>query len=307
MGAGGAGLHASGAGDLRGRAPGGGGAEDQGADEAAGADDPRGGRAEADGQPARPDGAQIRATGGKRDKIDNHEIARACREAIAAGGTDGFKARAARLLGREPTWLRDRIRENDQLRALFGNVADAEGAQPPREAEVMNRTPQGLPSPGGVELAQVVGEADNLILRDGLKKLGVSEKTLERLKTLDGLAKSSGHFLSISLEKTHRMYFLQLVHLMEVSDDLRERLLAKEGEKGYIGDDEARAYFNRNYAEMVKEAGSGYKLMMEGAQAMVKMLQAAKGDEELPGGGTKKPGWGRGQRSVKPTEAATDA
>lgn len=156
-----------------------------------------------------------------------------------------------------------------------------------------------MPTPTAIELADVVSESDNVLLRKGLTKLGISQKTLDRLKTLDGLARSSGQFLSISLEKTHRMYFLQLVQLMEVSDQLRERLLAKVGEQGYINDPEARAFFNKNYIDMVKEAGSGYKLMMEGAAAMVRMLQAASGEQG--GGAKKKPGWGRTGRNGPPS------
>jgi hypothetical protein len=188
----------------------------------------------------------------------------------------------------------ERIKDSPQLKALWSKVDAVDGHKAPTKGEVMNREMSIVPpvDPEGVELAQMVSEADNEILRKGLKKLGVSEKMISRLKTLDGLAKSSGHFLSISLEKTHRLYFLQLLGLNEVADELRGRLLAKAGEPGYVNDDEARACFNRNYAEYVKEAGNGYKLMMEGASAMVRMLQAAKGDEDGPTGGGK-PKWSR--------------
>jgi hypothetical protein len=148
--------------------------------------------------------------------------------------------------------------------------------------------------PESVDLAQMVAESDNEILRKGLKELGVSDEMLERMKTLDGLARTSGHFLSVSLEKTHRLDFLQLIHLHEVADGLRQKLLAKAGAPGHIADDETRSYLNRNYVELVKAGGEGYKLMMEGAQAMVRMLAAAQGDdpEDKPTG-TGKPRWGR--------------
>lgn len=202
--------------------------------------------------------------------------------------------------------MADRINGHAQLKALWGKKTanSPAGPEAPRAGEVLNRGPLDLPkgTPAAIELAEMVSDQDNAMLREGLKKLGVRTETIERLRTLDGLARSSGHFLSISLEKTHRMYFLQLVHLMELSDDLRAKLMAKPGEDGYIVDDEARAAFNKNYAEMVKESGRGYALMMEGAAAMVKMMQAAKGDDDQPGGGMKKPKWGR----VKKAEA-TDA
>lgn len=156
----------------------------------------------------------------------------------------------------------------------------------------MNRDPSDLPAaPRSVELAELVSETDNIILRDGLAKLGVSSKMIERIKNLDGLATSSGKFLSVSLEKTHRMYFLQLVSLMEMGDELRERLMIPAGQEGYIANDEARAFFNKNYIDMVKEAGNGYKQMLEGAQAMVRMMAAMQ--PTTPEGRKRKPGFNK--------------
>lgn len=208
----------------------------------------------------------------------------------------GDRALAAKVLGLTGTELKDRIRGNKELKALWPISRSAHGPSVPeaKTAEVMNRKPRQMSdlTPESVELAQMVSESDNELLRKGLKELGVSDKMVERLKTLDGLARSSGHFLSISLEKTHRLYFLQLIGLNEVADELRTRLLAKPNEDGYITNDEARAFLNRNYAEMVKEAGNGYKIMMEGASNMVRMLAAAKGNDD-PTGPTGKPKWGR--------------
>lgn len=200
--------------------------------------------------------------------------------------------------------LKYRIHTNPQLKALWGQTDGVDGPVVPRETEAMNRPIDVLPemSVEGVELAQMVSESDNEILRKGLAKLGVSETMIKRLKTLDGLAKSGGHFLSISLEKTHRLYFLQVVHLHEVTDLVRHRLMAKPGEDGHIASDETRAYFTRNYVELVKEGGSAYKLMMEGASNMVRMLQAAKGGDDETPGATGKPKWGR-VRTVKDANA----
>lgn len=167
----------------------------------------------------------------------------------------------------------------------------------------MTRSPSDLPPaappivPTSATLAEVVSEADNEMLRNGLKKLGVSAETLTKLKDLDGLAQSAGHFLSISLEKTHRMYFLQLVHLMELADSIRIRLNKPKGEEGYVESDEARAFFTKNYTDIVKEVGNGYKNMLNGAEAMVSMLSTARG---APVANRKKMGW----RKVTAVEAA---
>lgn len=136
----------------------------------------------------------------------------------------------------------------------------------------------------------MVSEADKAFHEAGLKTLGASDNLLKRIRDLDGLAKTSGGFIAISLEKTARSYYVQVMELMETAHQLRQRLMAKKGEEGYVADDEARAFFNKNYLEMVKEAGRAYQLMLMGAEAMVKMLILTKGDD--PSGGTKKkPGW----------------
>ncbi len=208
----------------------------------------------------------------------------------------GDRALAAEALGISREELKDRIRKNKELKALWPSSLGVKGPAAPETntVEVMNRRPKEMSdmTPESVELAQMVSASDNELLRKGLKELGVSDKMLERLKTLDGLARSSGHFLSISLEKTHRLYFIQLIGLNEVADELRGRLLAKSGDPGFIDNDELRSYLNRNYVEMVKEAGNGYKIMMEGATNMVRMLNAASGKDD-PGAPTGKPKWGR--------------
>lgn len=219
----------------------------------------------------------------------------------------GNRALAAEVLGIAQHDLSARIRKNPELKALWSNSRSVHGNPAPeaKTVEVMNRRPKQMSdlTPESVELAQMVSESDNELLRKGLKKLGVSDKMVERLKTLDGLARSSGHFLSISLEKTHRLYFLQLIGLNEVADELRARLLAKPDEPGWVAGDEERAFLNRNYSEMVKEAGNGYKIMMEGAANMVRMLAAAKGNDD-PTGPTGKPKWGRVNepKAVDPTQ-----
>lgn len=134
----------------------------------------------------------------------------------------------------------------------------------------------------------MISEQDKELLHKGLSKLGVSESTLQKLRDLDGLAQSTGHFLSISLEKTHRMYFLQLVHLMELADSVRLRLMIPKDADGYIDKDEARAFFQKNYNDMVKEVGNGYKNMLAGAEAMVSMLSTAK---QIPHANRKRMGW----------------
>ena len=207
--------------------------------------------------------------------------------------TKGDRAKAADILGITVHGLDKRIYENSQLNAIWGRgeLSNPDGPSPPQGTQAMDRKPLDLPAdPDGVELAQMVAKADRELHEKGLKKLGVSKDMLKRLRGLEGLARSSGHFIAISLETTHRSYYLQVLELMETAYRLRERLMAKAGEVGYIADDEARACLNKNYVEMVKEAGRAYELMLKGAQAMVQMIVDTKG-LEMPTGKKKKPGW----------------
>jgi hypothetical protein len=209
----------------------------------------------------------------------------------AAGGDRGL---ASAALGMTRETLGERINAHAQLRALWSKAGadNADGPPPPRQGEVFNRAPLDLPKdePMTIELAQMVEQADRDMHEKGLKALGVSENMLTRLKGLEGLARSSGHFIAISLETTHRSYYLQVLELMEVAKGIRDRLMAPPGDTNYIADDEARAFLGKNYVEMVKEAGRAYELMLTGAQAMVKMIVDTKG-LELPNGKKKKHGW----------------
>jgi hypothetical protein len=133
-----------------------------------------------------------------------------------------------------------------------------------------------------------VGEADNAILMGKMKEMGLSEKTLSTLKTLDGMAPNTGKFLSMSLEKTHRIYFAQVMTLFEVANTFRETYLSPD----YKCSNEERVFFHKTYTEMVREFGRAYSLMMQGAQAMVKMISASKNSMAV-GGVKAKPGWQR--------------
>lgn len=207
---------------------------------------------------------------------------------------EGDRKVAAAILGITYKQLETRIREHQQLRAVWGQagVNSPAGLPAPREADVMNRRPLDLPpiAPTGVELAEMVSAADKEFHELGLKKMGISEKLLKRIRDLDGLAPSSGSFIAISLEKVSRSYYVQVMELMEMAKDLRDSLMTKGGQPGYIADDKARAYFNKNYIEMVKEAGRAYELFLTGAQVMVEMMIKTKG-LEMPNGKKKKHGW----------------
>jgi len=121
-----------------------------------------------------------------------------------------------------------------------------------------------------MSLANEVMQMDRDAYRDALKKYGVSDRQLDKLRALDGLAKNAGHLLSISLQMTHQNYIGQLHNLADVADELKERLNPDMPSEEY-------AALSRAYIECVKEAGKGYGIMLTGTEAMVRMMAAAKG------------------------------
>lgn len=191
----------------------------------------------------------------------------------------------AAALGITEASVRQRVYSDPELKALyahrkgsFGKPAD-ESPKPPDGTAPFRRRVDDLPEPvRGIELAETVAEMDRDIYREGLREYGVSEKQLKKLKALDGLAKDSGRLLSVSLQMTHQNYLGQLHKLADVADDLLERMKGVEIDGKYIPHaPEDQASLTKCYIECVKEAGKGYQLIMEGTQAMVRMIAVASG------------------------------
>jgi hypothetical protein len=227
-----------------------------------------------------------------------------------AGGSDlklGIRIRlaAAALSIPEPE-VRSYVEKTPAMVRIYGTIDDqAVPPDPvaPTTGDAMHRLPKDLPQMPGmsqedVELALAISDADNRILREGLAKMGINDRTIAKLKGLEGLASSSGKFVAVALEKTHRMYFLQIVGLFEMADEMKEQYLVPKPDKDDptklippIFDDEIRAMYYRNYTEMVKQGGAGYKQIMEGTEALVRMIMAAKGGGNGKPKGQRKPGW----------------
>lgn len=189
------------------------------------------------------------------------------------------------------------------MRRIYGVISAQEmppDPKPPTDREAALRNDSDIPVPPmsqkDVDLALAIDDADNAILHKGLAKMGMNGKTLDKLRALDGLATSSGKFVALALEKTHRMYFMQLVGLFEIADEVRERYLTQhkdEAGKLYdpVANDEVRAMYYRNYTEMVKEGGRGYKQVMDGTEALVRMIMSSKSTNGKPVKHAK-PAWG---------------
>lgn len=209
----------------------------------------------------------------------------------------GNRQEAAILLAISRTEIDERIKNHKGLSSLWGSDGENDSLEPDvlGRADILDRDLSER-QPNAIELANMVGEAEKLMHEKALKRLGVSDTLIQRIRDLDGLASTSGHFIALSLEKTHRSYYLQSMQLMELAHSLHKRLMSDSKDPDGIADDEIRACFNRNYTDMVREAGRTYELMLTGAQAMVEMMLKMRDSDSGRRRPTGKPGWDRADK-----------
>ena len=171
----------------------------------------------------------------------------------------------------------------------------------PTDVASMGRRPDDLMAMApGIELVDQVADMDREMYRGALKEYGVSDKQLKKLKALDGLAKNGGRLLSVSLQMTHQNYVGQLHNLADVADEIRDRLTEMSSPREGVAvalNIEEYSSLAKVYVECVKQAGSGYELMMKGTEAMVRMMAAAKG--KSLGNEKAEAGWGP-MKKVRP-------
>lgn len=187
---------------------------------------------------------------------------------------NGDQSLVARALGIDKTTVRDRLKRNSKLYALYGARGTGQEFPAIVEGATLLRTPADIPpAPSDPQLATMVIGTEKLI-RDGLEKIGVPKSTIERLKAFDGLAVGAGAFLAQSLQDTHQIYYVNLLKLDEMAEDIRKRYLDVEATEK-PGDME-RMFWQRAYNEIVDQLGKGYDRMLSGTQAMVAMMKAQK-------------------------------
>jgi hypothetical protein len=130
------------------------------------------------------------------------------------------------------------------------------------DIEIPGRTPE--------EVTAQILEADRALMAEGLAKLGVKPETIQKLRDLEGLARDGGRFLSMSVQKTHEIYFLQLVKLFEEAERIRTEFLDKDDISP-----KDKAFWRRLYLDMVKESGKGYQNTFDGARALAEMMMSS--------------------------------
>ncbi len=208
--------------------------------------------------------------------------------------------------------LRNIIDRDAQLRSAYGSTGKVNGPasipSAPTHAEIMDRDEDDLPDramPGegtSVELLQLVSAAERELHMKGLEMLEVDKETLNKLRRLDGLASSTASFIAIGLENTHRLYYLAIVNLKTIADQIKERYLDDPESVS----DEDRPYYYRNYIDATKEFGRAYDSFLQGAAIILKIVNDNAGEVDGPKKGKVKLGFsGRSVKRATPTNAKT--
>lgn len=198
---------------------------------------------------------------------------------VAMRESQGNRQEAARKLGLNDEYLKQRILDDPQLSSLY--VKKAKDTPPPTAIEAAARKPEDRPpqlpqnATDSLKVISLVSPEDTERLLDGLANFDFSAKSLERIRLLGNLAADTGRFIAVSLEKTHQNYIVQQFGLMELAADIRRRLSIPKGEADYVSDEETRAMLHHTYVEMVKESGRGVNLSIEMAEVITRMLEAA--------------------------------
>ncbi len=207
--------------------------------------------------------------------------------------------------------VRDVVDRDPELSAAYGTTGKRRPAGvpvAPSQTEILDREEDDMPADakdaanGGVEIIQMVDQAEKELHLKSLKALGVNEATLTKLRELDGMASSTASFIAIGLEKTHRLYYLAVVDLKTVADQIKERYLDPQGEKAIVGKDLLPFYY-RNYIDAVKEFGRAYDLFIQGAAVILKIVGGGNDEDAAKPKKAKLGFTGRSQRNVTPPGA----
>lgn len=166
------------------------------------------------------------------------------------------------------------------LKALWGNPSK----MPTTEAtDVIYKRQKDVPIGEGLtdeEKKKILDAQDKAIALEGFEKLGVSSQTIEKLRTLDGLATSGAKFLSLSVTTSYQMFTIAQIHLFEETEKLRERLNDPN-----IGGDE-RLMLRRLYLDYNRELARGHQLQFDAAASVVRMQMAASESKRIGAGNT---------------------
>ena len=181
------------------------------------------------------------------------------------------------MLGTAATALRLRIQKSRRLTALYARrkvyPTDPTGTLVRRNdiPALLPLDPRFLEAPDDRPLGEAMMKQNRALMRDGLRKAGISERTLDQLATLETMAPNAGEFLVASVDLTHRMMVLQAVRLFEEADRIKKDYL-----DDMMLDHHLRIQWMSAYTEIAKQLRDAFDATLTGTQAMARMLGTEK-------------------------------
>ncbi len=199
--------------------------------------------------------------------------------------SEGNISLAAKALGLSTASVKNRMKRMPHMIALYdglrSGVTGEEDATPeaPNEETTIVRTPEQLPPM--IELdtrAEEIMKQDREMLRNGLQAAGIMPATIEKIRSLDGLARNAGSLLSASLDYTHRLHIYSTAALFEEMVYIRDTYLrpGTEADPKPVLDPMERVFWQRAFNEIADLLGKSNDRTMSSTQAMVAMMKASK-------------------------------
>jgi hypothetical protein len=210
--------------------------------------------------------------------------------------SEGSMKLASKALDISEPALAYRIKRSKILSALYCGTTTGETPPAPNEETTIVRTPEQLPPM--IELdtrAEEIMKQDREMLRNGLQAAGIMPATIEKIRSLDGLARNAGSLLSASLDYTHRLHIYSTAALFEEMVYIRDTYLrpGTEADPKPALDPMERVFWQRAFNEIADLLGKSNDRTMSSTQAMVAMMKAQ--NEGRSGGkrteGKAKPGF----------------
>ena len=204
-----------------------------------------------------------------KQRVSEDELIRAL---VAA---EGNVTLAAEVVGLSPITVNSRIENNPRIAAAAGKTI------PMTETEIETRKPMLVGrdrEEGDAVLGQVVAAQEADLIRDGLRKAGIKDSTLEKLRTLTGLNVTGGRFLVATMDLAHRMTVYQSVALLEEAEHIKNTYLHNEELT-----QEERYNWQRAYNEIAELIGKTFDRTLAGTQAMVAMQRGTSSDPKRSG------------------------
>lgn len=203
---------------------------------------------------------------------------------------------AAEAMGMDTKSLFRRINNDPELKALYGNQGQNAEVAELNPLNTMLRNPQDLPpqQPVDREFAENLLKQDREMLRMGLQSAGIKPETIEKIRSLDGLARNTAAFLSVSIDFTHRLNIFSQAALLEEMMYIRDTHLRAEGMDPMV-----KVMWQRAFNEIGEMLGKGHDRALNATQAMMAIAKGAQGDDPKAGNNAK-PAW----QQAKPVNSA---